>query len=148
MAVLMSVSRAPSKDEAGTIKLWYGAEVDIPSGWIICDGENGTPDLQNKFPIGAGDTYAVEDTGGEATHRHDNSGAHQHHVGHDGSGTNLYLSNMYGQTYQGGPWIRRARDGTASLAKNDAKSSTYGNHRHDELSNLPPFVAVFFIMKT
>lgn len=46
----------------GIIVLWYGAIVDIPAGWQLCDGTNGTPDLRNKFIAGAGDTYAVDDT--------------------------------------------------------------------------------------
>lgn len=46
----------------GIICLWEGAIVDIPAGWQLCDGTNGTPDLRNKFVIGAGDTYAVNDT--------------------------------------------------------------------------------------
>jgi hypothetical protein len=36
----------------GTIIMWYGKKNKIPAGWIICDGENGTPDLINKFPVG------------------------------------------------------------------------------------------------
>lgn len=44
------------------IVIWSGAIVDIPAGWALCDGNNGTPDLRNKFIIGAGDTYAVNDT--------------------------------------------------------------------------------------
>lgn len=46
------------------IVLWSGAIVDIPAGWALCDGNNGTPNLQDKFVIGAGDTFAV---GGTAT---------------------------------------------------------------------------------
>lgn len=52
----------------GVILMWSGAIVDIPSGWLLCDGTNGTPDLRNKFIVGAGDTYAVNVAGGEATH--------------------------------------------------------------------------------
>lgn len=46
----------------GMIMLWYGAVVDIPSGWALCDGTNSTPDLTDCFVIGAGDTYAPDDT--------------------------------------------------------------------------------------
>lgn len=46
----------------GLICIWSGAIVDIPAGWALCDGNNGTPDLRNKLVIGAGDTYAVDDT--------------------------------------------------------------------------------------
>ncbi len=44
------------------ICIWYGDIVDIPSGWFLCDGNNGTPDLQNCLVIGAGDTYAPGDS--------------------------------------------------------------------------------------
>lgn len=63
----------------GMIMLWAGAEVDIPAGWILCDGNNGTPDLRNKMVVGAGDTFAVDDTGGNTTHIHTGSApAHSH----------------------------------------------------------------------
>lgn len=50
---------------AGLI-IWYAGS-DEPSGWYDCDGENGTPDLRDKFVVGAGDTYAVNGTGGAAS---------------------------------------------------------------------------------
>ncbi len=37
----------------GVIAMWTGAIVDIPFGWVICDGANGTPDLRDKFVVGA-----------------------------------------------------------------------------------------------
>ena len=49
----------------GTIVLWSGATA--PSGWAICDGNNGTPDLRNLWVVGAGDTYALDATGGSLT---------------------------------------------------------------------------------
>ena len=50
----------------GIISMWSGSIATIPSGWLICDGTNGTPDLRNRFIVGAGSTYAVADTGGSA----------------------------------------------------------------------------------
>lgn len=44
------------------ICLWAGALVDIPSGWSLCDGSGGRPDLRDKFVIGAGLTYNPDDT--------------------------------------------------------------------------------------
>ena len=49
---------------AGVILLWSGSIASIPSGWNLCDGTNGTPDLRNRFIVGAGSTYAVAATGG------------------------------------------------------------------------------------
>jgi microcystin-dependent protein len=48
----------------GVILMWSGAVGLIPSGWHLCDGTNGTPDLRGMFVIGAGGSYAVGDTGG------------------------------------------------------------------------------------
>ena len=52
---------------AGTIILWSGSVASIPSGWVLCNGSNGTPDLRNRFVVGAGSTYAVNATGGATT---------------------------------------------------------------------------------
>jgi hypothetical protein len=51
---------------AGMIMLWSGSSASIPSGWLLCDGSNSTPDLRNRFVVGAGSTYAVNATGGSA----------------------------------------------------------------------------------
>ena len=51
---------------SGLICMWSGTK--IPAGWLLCDGTNGTPDLRNRFIVGAGDEYAVGDTGGEKEH--------------------------------------------------------------------------------
>jgi microcystin-dependent protein len=57
----------------GSIILWYGDAGTIPTGWQLCDGStltlpNGvvypTPDLRNRFVVGAGVNYSVGDTGG------------------------------------------------------------------------------------
>ena len=48
----------------GGIIQWSGSIANIPDHYQICDGSNGTPDLRNKFVLGAGDTYAVNDSGG------------------------------------------------------------------------------------
>ena len=49
---------------SGGIIMWSGSVASIPSGWFLCDGNNSTPDLRNRFVVGAGDTYAVDATGG------------------------------------------------------------------------------------
>lgn len=42
----------------GAVIMWYGLKNKIPTGWIICDGTNGTPNLVDKFVVGAsGDFY-------------------------------------------------------------------------------------------
>jgi microcystin-dependent protein len=49
---------------AGLISMWSGSIGSIPAGWYLCDGSNGTPNLADRFIIGAGSTYAVNGTGG------------------------------------------------------------------------------------
>ncbi len=50
----------------GGIIMWSGAIEEIPDGWLLCDGQNGTPDLRDRFIVGAGNEYTENDTGGEA----------------------------------------------------------------------------------
>lgn len=38
---------------SGVIVLWSGSIASIPSGWYLCNGSNGTPDLRNRFVVGA-----------------------------------------------------------------------------------------------
>lgn len=46
------------------IAAWYGSIASIPENWVICDGTNGTPDLRDRFIVGAGDSYTPGNTGG------------------------------------------------------------------------------------
>lgn len=67
---------------AGIVVMWSGAVVDIPAGWVLCDGTGGSPVLTDRFIVGAGGGFAVGASGGAATHSHantlDNSAAHTH----------------------------------------------------------------------
>lgn len=51
-----------------TIEMWSGSLIDIPDGWQLCDGTNGTPNLIDKFVIGAPDATDPGDEGGEKEH--------------------------------------------------------------------------------
>lgn len=48
----------------GTIILWFGAAGAKPVGWLICDGTQGTPDLRDRFPVGAGGSMGQGGYGG------------------------------------------------------------------------------------
>ena len=90
----------------GAILLWSGSTGSIPSGFVICDGTNSTPDLRDRFIVGAGNTYAVDATGGAntvtlseaelAAHTHSVSGttvsdgAHTHNVSGNTSNTGAH----------------------------------------------------------
>jgi len=78
-------------DVKGTVKLFYGKVADIPSGWSICDGTNGTPDMQDLVSVGANaddgtePTCSVEGsakkTGGVNSHLHTfTDGGHSHNL--------------------------------------------------------------------
>ena len=66
----------------GGIIMWSGSIASIPSGWLLCDGTSGTPNLRDRFVVGAGTTYAVAATGGAATVTlsEANLPSHQHSV--------------------------------------------------------------------
>jgi microcystin-dependent protein len=51
----------------GVIVMWGGAVNAIPAGWALCNGSNGTPDLRDRFIVGAGTTYAVGANAGATT---------------------------------------------------------------------------------
>ena len=140
---------------AGVIVMWSGSIATIPTGWLLCNGTNGTPNLQDRFIVGAGSTYAVADTGGNAnatlpSHTHTGStntvGAHRH-----GGYSTLNLQ------YSGGGG--RANDAPNGYATGGRYWETLdnGNHSHSFTTdsagssatnaNLPPYYALAYIMK-
>lgn len=48
----------------GSIVMYNGLVADIPGNWKLCDGTSGTPDLRDKFIVGAGSSYTLAATGG------------------------------------------------------------------------------------
>ena len=79
----------------GSIIMWYGEIVDVPAGWRICNGLFGTPNLTDKFVMGAGGQAALGTVAGQSfsTVTTNTSGAHTHTGttvaagSHDHSGT-------------------------------------------------------------
>jgi microcystin-dependent protein len=49
---------------SGAITMWSGSLNNIPEGWVLCDGSNGTPDLRDRFVVGVGSGYSLNSTGG------------------------------------------------------------------------------------
>ena len=43
---------------SGIIVCWSGSADAVPSGWALCDGNNGTPDLSGKFVLGYGSSHS------------------------------------------------------------------------------------------
>jgi len=75
----MRFYKAPYR--TGFIMLWSGAIADIPGGWHLCDGNEGTPNLTSRFVLGSGAFYDPDDVGGETQHRHPfTSNPHMHGI--------------------------------------------------------------------
>lgn len=105
----------------GGIIMWSGVIASIPTGWALCNGENGTPDLRDRFVVGAGSSYSVGATGGNATtsHTHTSSGT----VG----GTELSVSQMPGHThleYMANAYISSYGDNAGSAALGNSTGVT------------------------
>ena len=124
---------------SGMIMLWSGSSDNIPDGWVLCNGENGTPDLTDKFVIGAGGTYNSGDTGGESAHvlTIDEMPKHSHKMKYDSIG-----------------WTAiRQSSGTNGIVENTT-SSYDGQYSTEEVgngnrhNNMPPYYALCFIMKS
>lgn len=106
---------------AGTIVMWSGPLAEIPPGWALCDGENGTPNLLSRFVRGIStNTEEPGQTGGSDTHRH--------------TGTTDATTGNRG-------YIAAGRD----------DGLTTEGHRHgfttSTASNLPPYYTLAYIIK-
>jgi len=122
----------------GLIAIWSGATNAIPSGWLICDGTNSTPDLRDKFIIGAGSTYAPAATGGSTS-----TGSHTLTVAQLAAHTHTYTGHTgtKGTGDDNGP---AAQTGTTTTATSSAGSGS----SHTHTGTLPPYYALAYIMKT
>lgn len=108
----------------GGIIMWSGTIANIPAGWLICDGNNGTPNLLARFIQGV-PTAATNpgSTGGSATHTHPT------HVTH---ATHGILQNA-----------------TTTGSGVDERAGTHDAHSaHDSPNSEPPWFELAFIMKT
>lgn len=143
-------ARMPS----GVIVMWSGSIATIPTGWLLCNGTSGTPDLRNRFIVGAGSTYAVAAVGGttdtvlvshshsgstsaEGSHSHTFSGNtggqsvdHSHSMGYymdDDNGNNGYLGIVDGDNAQSSNY---QTGGTSSNHVHGFSGTTSGGSSH------------------
>lgn len=121
----------------GTIVIWSGTANDIPSGWALCDGQDGRPDLRDKFVLGAGGKYNVGATGGaeEVTLTAEQMPAHTHDITVSTSGASS-SSIVYAKRdlYQ------------SPSAKSVTRSTEVGQSQSHP--NMPPYYALCYIIKT
>lgn len=159
---------------AGVIVMWSGAANAIPTGWYLCDGANSTPDLRNRFIVGAGSSYAVGATGGadsvtlsEAqipSHSHtfsattSSSGSHTHTINDPGHyhtvGTSGEAGGGGSGSIVGGGSLVQTSTTDTNITINSAGAHTHtisgttssvGSGSSHE--NRPPYYALCFIMK-
>ena len=138
---------------SGIIVMWSGTT--IPTGWLLCDGTNSTPDLRNRFIVGAnnnsktgittqaGPTFDVStgvrdsvydpgDVGGETSHQLTIAELAAHTHGR-------------GAIYPGsGPEQNQSGSAEDRTSFNQQTTSTGGDEYHE---NRPPYYALAFIMK-
>lgn len=156
---------------AGSIIPWYGQISNIPDGFALCNGSNGTPDLRNKFLVGAGSTYALGATGGADTVKLTaaNTPAHIHGIGYNNAnnygwrpatkatGTTVACTLDSKASYQrhwngsgGTNDLASIGTGTGAYKANEltslpvAATNTGGTTAHE---NRPPYYALYYIMK-
>jgi len=99
------------------------AAIDIPPGWVLCDGGNGTPDLRNLFICGTPDGIDPAIGNQDATHSHTfDDGTHRHEI-------------TGGDDIEGG-------DDWAAYTENETVSGTT-----DLSSSIPPYYTLIFMMK-
>lgn len=137
----------PTNIPVGGIILWSGAIVDIPDHFVLCDGDNDTPDLTDRFIIGAGGSYAVDDSGGAETHVHE--------VGNTNSGGGH--SHSYSTTTGSPSATAEAAAGSIAAGAGHTHSisgstNSAGSHVHsvpdtEPASSMPKYYALAFIMR-
>lgn len=112
----------------GLICMWSG--VTVPTGWHLCDGTNGTPDLRDRFVVGSGNEYEIGNTGGEKTHKLTiaEMPSHSHTISN-------FPTDISGQ--------ERGQNSYGEYVTKET-SSVGGNQAHE---NRPPYYALAFIMK-
>jgi hypothetical protein len=162
---------------AGMIMIWSGSVGSIPSGWVLCNGSNSTPDLRDKFVIGAGSTYAVGGTGGASTvtaagsisvagtalteaqmpkHYHGMRGPNGPFTSTMPSASASGSGNYGGGTPDDGTTAYGTNSVGGSAASGSASTGTSNGDAHNHsatftgssVSSLPPYYALCYIMKT
>ena len=130
----------------GGIIIWSGASDGVPNGWRLCNGQNGTPDLRNRFIVGAGDTYSVGGSGGSA------DAVIVSHT-HTATVTDPGHNHTFTQEDARGSGAAGSEDGNSSFGLVSTNSSTTGisvsintTGSSATNANLPPYYSLAYIM--
>ena len=155
----LDVAQAVYAVPAGGIIMWYGSTASIPTGWFLCNGQLAgsftTPDLRDRFVVGAGSTYAVNASGGSAnailvSHTHTFTGAalgtHQHKPV---NGAAMGLSPGGGGGAGGGDLNSSSGNVDTSAVSAGTPAGTNSTEGSSATNaNLPPYYALCYIMKS
>lgn len=162
---------------SGMVLLWNGASNAIPSGYVLCDGTNSTPDLKDAFVVGAGATFTLGDTGGTAWASFGTSGSanplsgisvaghalttaelpvHNHTMwtggfaGATGSGiVTLLTGGTQQNVFPAGESGISGNQIIGNTGSGDSHTHTLsGSLAHTHSITTPPYYALFYIMKT
>ena len=138
----------------GMIILWYGNTGNVPTGFVLCDGNNGTPDLRDRFVIGAGNSFNAGDTGGNnsLTLTEANLPSHRHFVvSNDLGGQNRTNSNVSANNQvRKGTGASNLFEGynLASTGSDAASGRSSAVGSGTPIDNKPAYHALCYIMKT
>jgi hypothetical protein len=146
--ILQTAPSASAAIPAGLIAIWSGSLGSIPSGWVLCNGANGTPDLRNSFILGAGSTYAVGTVGGSAdaivvSHTHT---ATVTDPGHFHNYNDYPSANVRAGSSGPTPYTQTVTPTSSATTGISVANSTTGVSGTN--ANLPPYYALAFVMKT
>jgi len=145
---------------SGVIAWWSGSEASIPSGWVLCNGLNGTPDLRDKFVVGSGSHYSKGATGGSSTVT---TSATVTIAGHalTAAETPLHTHGTISDFYTAGSYGASPSTGSSTLAAATDHASYTGStgsgnsHTHtasfagtSSQAKIPPYYAACAIMKS
>lgn len=132
---------------SGFIGMWSGS--DVPDGWYLCDGSNGTPDLRDRFIVSAGNSYEIGDVGGSnnVTLSEQQIPVHSHEFKVKES-----TSYMSAASTGIGEILSQVGSNTPDLCRHternyDFKIQTQKNTGGQPHENRPPYYALAFIMK-
>ena len=127
---------------SGVIVIWSGSSASIPSGWYLCNGSNSTPDLRDRFVVGATSTYAVGATGGSkdaivVSHTHSvTDPGHSHTIG--------FQNHTIDQNAGSAGLVKQGTSNTSTQTTGISIDSAGASGTN---ANLPPYYALCYIMK-
>ncbi len=142
---------------SGAIIMWSGTITSIPLGWQLCDGTNGTPDLRDRFIVGARIDDAgiaktlvsglLTQTGGLATHTHLSGTLTGPVHTHGFSASTSSPSGVSGAKSGGDGFANNMHTHSVSGTTNTGTSGGPVTGETASASSLPPYYSLAFIMK-